>query len=60
MTPLAHLRAAVGLVVISLNLGFWVVLALPLALAKLLWPGGRGAIERAMAIVHRMVEDARA
>jgi len=53
LTPLAHLRAAVGLVVISLNLGFWVVLALPLALAKLLWPGGRGAIERAMGGIYR-------
>ncbi len=53
MTPLDHLKSAVSITVITLNLAIWVLLLVVLGSAKFLLPPFRGGIDSLLALVYR-------
>ena len=53
MTPWAHLKAASSLAVITLNLAFWIAIALPTSLLRLVAPPLAPAAHRALDAIYR-------
>ncbi len=53
MTPWAHLKSATSLAVITLNLAFWIALALPTSVLRLLVPPLAPAARRALDAIYR-------
>jgi len=52
MTLRGHLTSAVSLCVITLNLGFWIALAFPTSLVRVVAPGLRPAVHRALDAIY--------
>lgn len=53
MTLASHLKSAISLVVITLNLAFWIALALPIRLARSVVPPLAPAVHRAQGAIYR-------
>ncbi len=53
MTPWRHLKSAISLVVITLNLVFWIAIALPIRLARSVVPPLAPAVHRALDAIYR-------
>lgn len=53
MTPASHLKSAVSLVVITLNLAFWIAIALPIRLARSVVPPLAPAVHRGLDAIYR-------
>lgn len=54
MTPWGHLRSATSLAVITLNLAFWLAIALPASLLRLVVPPLAPAAHRALDAIYRV------